>query len=126
MKNLRFNINKPEGKLGVLLPGMGSVCSTFVAGIFAILKGLGKPVGSITQLNHIRLGRRDEKRNPLIKDLLPLYNLQDLVFGGWDIFDENLYESAVTAGVLEQTLLDRLKDELILAVPFVAAVVTLK
>lgn len=112
MENFKFQIEKPKGKLGVLLPGMGAVCSTFVAGVYAIMKGLGKPIGSITQLNHIRLGRRDEKRNPLIKDFIALHDLQDLVFGGWDILDESLYDAAVTAGVLEKTLLDQLKPEL--------------
>jgi myo-inositol-1-phosphate synthase len=107
-----FDIDQPKGKLGVLMPGMGAICSTFVAGIVAIQKGLGQPIGSLSQLNHIRLGRRDENRNPLIKDFIPLHSIDDLVFGGWDIFDENLYEAAVTAGVLEKTLLDQLKPEL--------------
>lgn len=112
MEKIQFQIEKPEGRLGILLPGMGAVCSTFVAGVYAILKGLGKPIGSITQLNHIRLGRRDEKRNPMIKDFIPLHDLKDLVFGGWDILDETLYDAALTAGVLEKTLLDQLKPEL--------------
>lgn len=112
MDNLSFQIKKPQGKLGVLLPGLGAIGSTFVAGIYAILKDLGKPIGSITQLNHIRLGRRDENNNPLIKDLIPLFDIKDLVFGGWDIFDESLYDSAITAGVLEKTLIEQLKPEL--------------
>lgn len=112
MDNFKFKIDKPQGKLGVLLPGMGAVGSTFIAGVYAILKGLGQPVGSLTQFNHIRLGRRDANRNPLIKELLPFYNMQDMVFAGWDILDESLYESAITAGVLEKALLDKLKPEL--------------
>ncbi len=107
-----IKLKESKGKLGVLLPGLGAVSTTFIAGVLAIRKGLAKPVGSLTQMNHIRLGRRDEHRNPLIKELVPLAELDDLHFGAWDIFEDDAYQSARTAGVLEKDLLDQLKDEL--------------
>ena len=110
MKNLK--ISDPKGKIGILMPGMGAVSTTFIAGVLAIRKGLAKPFGSLTQMQHIRLGRRDENRNPLIKDLIPLAELDQLYFGGWDIFEDNAYQSALNAGVLEKQLLDQVKDEL--------------
>ncbi|MGD9201270.1 MAG: inositol-3-phosphate synthase [Chitinispirillia bacterium] len=112
MAKKRFKIEDPKGRLGVLLPGMGAISSTLITGILAIRKGLGAPIGSLTQMNHIRLGRRDENRNPLIKDFISLHKIDDLVFGCWDVFDENVYESARNAGVLDITLLDKLKPEL--------------
>ena len=105
-------IIETRGKLGVLLPGMGAVGTTFIAGVEAIKKGLGKPIGSLTQMGTIRLGKRTEKRVPKIKDFVPLANLEDLVFGGWDIFEDNAYRAALKAGVLDKTLLDQLKPEL--------------
>lgn len=110
MKNLK--ISDAKGKVGVLLPGMGAVATTFIAGVLAIRKKLAKPFGSLTQMQHIRLGRRDEHRNPLIKDLIGLAELDDLYFGGWDIFEDNAYEAAIKAGVLDKELLDQVKDEL--------------
>jgi myo-inositol-1-phosphate synthase len=98
-----------EGKLGVLTPGMGAVTTTFIAGVEAIRRGLGRPIGSLTQMATIRLGKRTDNRTPAIKDFVPLAKLDDLVFGGWDIFEDNTYEAASKAGVLEQTLLDQLK-----------------
>ena len=108
----KFQIKDVNGKVGVLLPGLGAVATTFIAGVLAIRKGLAQPIGSLTQMNHIRLGRRDEHRNPLIKELLPLTELDNLYFGTWDIFEDNAYESALNAGVLEKELLDQIKDEL--------------
>ena len=105
-------IERATGKLGVLIPGMGAVATTFVAGAIAVQKGLGKPIGSLTQMGTIRLGKRTDKRVPKIKEFVPLYDLQDLVFGGWDIFHENMYAAAVNAGVLEKPLLDAVKSEL--------------
>src|SRR6185295_16317456 len=90
-----------EGKLGILIPGMGAVATTFVAGVELIKRGLGEPVGSLTQLATIRLGKRTDNRTPKIKDFVPLAELNDLVFGGWDIYEDNAYEAAVNAGVLE-------------------------
>ncbi|MDY7094162.1 MAG: inositol-3-phosphate synthase [Acidobacteriota bacterium] len=99
-------------RLGVLLPGMGAVASTFVAGVLAVNKGLGQPVGSMTQLGHIRLGKRTEDRSPKIRDFASLVPIDSLVFGGWDIFGGDLLEACETAGVLEQPLLDQLADDL--------------
>ena len=104
-------IDSPEGKLGVLIPGLGAVSTTFIAGVEAIKKKIAQPIGSLTQLGTIRLGKRTEKRVPAIKDFVPLANLQDLVFGGWDIYEDNCYESAVKAGVLEKSLLDQVRPE---------------
>ncbi len=112
MSKFGINIDEKRGKLGVLLPGLGAVGTTFIAGVIAIRNKLGLPIGSLTQMNHIRLGRRDENRNPLIKDLVPLVDLENIYFGGWDIFEDDAYESALNAGVLEKTLLDQIKDEL--------------
>ncbi len=101
-----------EGRLGVLIPGLGAVGTTFIAGVEAVRRGLGKPFGSLTQMATIRLGKRTEGRTPLIRDFVPLARLEDLVFAGWDIFEDNAYESAVKAGVLERTLLDQLRVSL--------------
>ena len=107
------NITPPKGKLGVLLPGMsGAVSTTFITGVEAIKSGLGKPIGSLTQLGTIRIGKRTDKNSPLIKDFIPLSNLEDLVFAGWDIFSDNCYDAAIKSGVLDKSLLDELKDDL--------------
>jgi len=108
----KLKIKEPEGKLGVLLPGLGAVATTFIAGVLAIRKGLGKPFGSITQMQTIRLGKRTEKRTPLIKDFVPLADLSYLVFGGWDIFKENCYQAARRVRVLDENLLEKLRPEL--------------
>ncbi|RME01041.1 MAG: inositol-3-phosphate synthase, partial [Calditrichaeota bacterium] len=91
---------------------MGAVSTTFMAGVLSIRKGIGKPIGSLTQMGTIRLGKRTEHRVPLIKDFVPLADLNDLVFGGWDIFEENAYQSALNAGVLDRKDLLDVKDEL--------------
>src|SRR3954469_20200240 len=101
-----------RGTLGVLLVGLGAVSTTTIAGVIAIRKGLAKPIGSLTQMGTIRLGKRAEARSPLIKEFVPLADLNDIVFGGWDIFNDNCYEAARHAGVLEEKLLDQIKDEL--------------
>ncbi|MFI5178101.1 MAG: inositol-3-phosphate synthase [Vicinamibacterales bacterium] len=101
-----------DGKLGVLLVGLGAVSTTTIAGIMAIRKGIAKPIGSLTQMGTIRLGKRTENRSPAIRDVVPLAGLDQLVFGGWDIFEDNCYEAARTAGVLEATILDKVKGEL--------------
>jgi len=105
-------IAEPKGKLGVLLVGLGAVTTTFVAGVEAIRKGLANPIGSLTQMGTIRLGKRTEGRSPLIKDFLPLASIDDLVFGAWDIFEENAYDAALHAGVIEKELLLQLKPQL--------------
>ncbi len=103
------SIEEPKGKLGVLLPGMGAVATTFIAGVEAVRRGLGKPIGSLTQMGTIRLGKRSDKRVPMIRDFVPLASLNDLVFGGWDIREENCYEAAVHGGVLEPALLEKVR-----------------
>ena len=108
----RVNIKPAKGKLGILTPGMGAVATTFVAGVYAVLQGQGKPIGSLTQMGTIRLGKRTDKRIPLIKDFVSLSGLDDLVFGGWDIFNDDMYAAAVNAGVLEKQILDGIKTEL--------------
>jgi myo-inositol-1-phosphate synthase len=105
-------IREPKGRLGVLLVGLGAVSTTFIAGVEAVKKGIGKPIGSLTQMGTIRLGKRTENRVPLIKDFVPLARLEDLVFGAWDIFEDSAYEAAVHAGVLEKDLLAQLKPSL--------------
>ena len=95
-------VAEPSGRLGVLLPGLGAVASTFIAGVETIRQGRGQPVGSVTQLATIRLGKRSEKQAPLIKDFVPLANLDQLVFGAWDPIPDNAYEAAVKAGVLNK------------------------
>ena len=105
-----IQITEPKGKLGVLIPGMGAVATTFIAGVEAIRRRLARPIGSLTQMGTIRLGKRPEKRAPAIKDFVPLAGLDDLVFGGWDLFKDNCYDAALKAGVLDRTLLDQVKD----------------
>jgi myo-inositol-1-phosphate synthase len=95
------SIAPARGKLGVLLPGMGAVATTFIAGVELIRRGLAPPVGSLTQMGTIRLGKRTRARTPLIRDFVPLAGLNDLTFGGWDLFSDNAYESASKAGVLD-------------------------
>ena len=105
-------ISPAEGKLGVLLVGLGAVSTTFIAGVEAIKKGFAQPIGSLTQMGTIRLGKRTDNRVPLIKDFVPLAQLKDLVFGAWDIFPESAYDAALNAGVLEKELLAQLKEPL--------------
>ncbi|MDI9613368.1 MAG: inositol-3-phosphate synthase [Acidobacteriota bacterium] len=116
-----INIDPAEGKLGVVIPGMGAVTSTFIAGVLAIRKGLAKPIGSLTQMGTIRLGKRTDNRIPMIKDFLPLAELEDIVFGGWDIFSDDMYTASVKAGVLEKTLLDQIRPEMEAIKPWAAA-----
>ena len=111
-KQGNVTIAPADGKLGILIPGMGAVASTFIAGVEAVKQGLGQPVGSLTQLGTIRLGKRTEGQTPYIKDFVPLASLESLVFGGWDIFEDNMYEAAVKAGVLDRPMLDQLKEPL--------------
>ena len=102
-------IEPAKGKLGVMIPGMGAVATTFVAGVEAIRKGLAKPIGSLTQMGTIRLGKRTDARSPKVKDFVPLARLDDLVFTGWDIFTDDMYAAARNAGVLERDTLDQIK-----------------
>src|SRR5205809_2741980 len=111
-KHTKPSIAPVRGKLGIMIPGMGAVATTFVAGVEAIRKGLSSPIGSLTQMGTIRLGKRTEGRSPKISEVVPLADLHDLVFGGWDIFNEDCYSAAKTAGVLEQSILDKVRPEL--------------
>lgn len=114
-------IDEGKGKLGVLIPGIGgAVSTTFLAGVEAIKKGIAKPIGSLTQMQTIRLGKRTEDRHPLIKDCVPLADLNSLVFAGWDIFPESCYKGALKAGVLDKKLLDEVKPSLDVLVPMKA------
>ncbi len=114
-------IAAPKGKLGVLLPGMGAVATTFMAGVELVRTKKAQPVGSLTQMATIRLGKRTEARSPKIKDLVKLARLEDLVFGGWDIFPESSYEAAAKAGVLDPHHLAEVKSFLSKIKPMSAA-----
>jgi myo-inositol-1-phosphate synthase len=108
------------GKVGLLLVGLGAVSTTTIAGILAVRKGLAKPIGSLTQMGTVRLGKRTESRSPALNEFVPLAGLDSLVFGGWDIFEDDCYEAARTAGVLETAILDQVKDELAAIKPWPA------
>jgi myo-inositol-1-phosphate synthase len=105
-------IRAAKGKLGILVPGMGAVATTFIAGVEAVKKGIAQPIGSLTQMGNIRIGKRTENKNPKIKEFVPLADLNDIVFGGWDIYEDNVYEAAMKAKVLEASLLQAVKPEL--------------
>jgi myo-inositol-1-phosphate synthase len=105
-------IASAEGRLGILLVGLGAVSTTTIAGIMAVRRGLAKPIGSLTEMGTVRLGRRTDNRSPRIRDFVPIAALDQIVFGGWDIFEDDCYEAARTAGVLEPGLLDQVKTEL--------------
>ena len=107
-----INIAGSEGRLGILTPGMGAVSTTFIAGVLAARKGIAEPVGSLSQMGTIRLGKRTDNRVPLIKDFVGLAGMDDLTFGSWDIFSDDAYAAAKNAGVLRNELLDQIKEEL--------------
>ncbi len=104
-----LEIQPAKGKLGIMIPGMGAVATTFVAGVEAVRRGIAKPIGSVTQMATIRLGKRTDGRSPKIKEFVPLAGLDDLVFTGWDLFEDDMYSAASKAGVLEKSLLDQIK-----------------
>src|SRR5262245_36453354 len=106
------DIAPARGRLGVLLVGLGAVSTTTIAGVAAVRKGFAKPIGSLTQMGTVRLGKRTEGRSPRISDVVSLSSLEDLVFGGWDIFEDDCYRAARTAGVIEPALLDKVRPEL--------------
>ncbi|MDQ3220605.1 MAG: inositol-3-phosphate synthase, partial [Acidobacteriota bacterium] len=106
------DIAPANGKLGILLVGLGAVSTTFVAGVEAIKRGLANPVGSLTQMGSIRLGKRTDNRSPRIKDFVPLADMNDIVFGAWDIFTDSAFDAAMNAGVLEKDLLNQVSEQL--------------
>ena len=105
-------VQAPGGKLGVLMPGMGAVATTFIAGVELVKKGLAEPIGSLAEIGTIRLGKRTEDRSPRIKDFVPLQGMDDLVFGGWDVMLDDAYDAATVAGVLEKEHLNAVREEL--------------
>ena len=118
---MKSNIQPANGKLGILIPGLGAVATTLIAGVEAVRKGISQPVGSVSQMGTIRLGKRTENRRPKIKDFVPLASLNDVVFGGWDVYPDNVFEAASKAAVLEKDLLAKIKPELEAVVPMKAA-----
>lgn len=118
---MKINITPAKGKLGILIPGLGAVATTLIAGVEAVKKGISQPIGSLTQMGHIRLGKRTENRNPKIKEFVPLADLNDIVFGGWDVYEDNVFEAASNAQVLEAGLLHSVKAELEAIKPMKAA-----
>ena len=104
-----LTIKPAQGKLGILTPGMGAVSTTFMGGVEAVRRGMRLPIGSLTQMGHIRLGKRTDNRQPLVRNFVPLADLNDIVFGGWDIFADSAHEAAVKAGVLERHVLEDLR-----------------
>jgi myo-inositol-1-phosphate synthase len=108
-KDMAASIAPAKGKLGIMIPGMGAVATTLIAGVEAVRKGYAKPIGSLTQMGTIRLGKRTDNRTPLIKDFVPIADLNDVVFTGWDIFGGNLYDAAKTAGVLDRDQLESMR-----------------
>lgn len=108
---LKDKIEAPSGKLGVLIPGIGgAVSTTFIAGVELVRRNLAEPIGSLTQVGTIRLGKRFEYRTPFIKDFVPIHSVDDLVFGGWDLYEANAYEAALYAKVLSREHLESIKD----------------
>jgi len=108
-KTAAAKVAPATGKLGIMVVGLGAVATTMIAGVEAVRQGLAKPVGSLTQMGRIRLGKRTENKSPLIKEFVPLADLNDVVFTGWDIFEDNVYESAANAKVLDEKTLLKLK-----------------
>ena len=108
-KNAASKVAPAKGKLGVMVVGMGAVATTMISGVEAVRRGLAKPIGSLTQMGTIRLGKRTDNNSPLIKDFVPLADLKDIVFTGWDIFEDNVYEAAAHAQVLKSEMLKQLK-----------------
>src|SRR4051794_34937928 len=114
------DIAPADGKLGILLVGLGAVSTTLVAGVEAIKRGISEPVGSLTQMGTIRLGKRTDDRVPKIKDFVPLADLNDIVFGAWDIFHDNAFDAAMNAGVLDKDLLNQVSEQLVSLKPMAA------
>jgi len=109
---MKREIKPADGKLMVFIPGMGAITTTVLTGIFNIKKGLSEPIGSLTQMGHIRLGKRTDENQPMIKDFVPLYSLENIEFAGWDIFHDNMYDAAKNADVVLPKHLEPVKDEM--------------
>lgn len=109
---MTYQIKSPAGKLGIMIPGLGAVATTLIAGVESIKRGYAKPIGSLSQMGNIRLGRRTDNRYPLIKDFVPLTDLNDIVFTGWDIYADNVYEAASKAKVIAQAELEQVRPAL--------------
>lgn len=118
---MKEQVKPANGKLGILIPGLGAVATTFIAGVEAVKKGIAQPIGSLTQMGNIRIGKRTENKNPKIKDFVPLADLNDIAFGGWDVYEDNVYVAASKAKVLDAELLNAIKPELEALVPMKAA-----
>lgn len=118
---MKEQVKPANGKLGILIPGLGAVATTFIAGVEAVKKGIAQPIGSLTQMSNIRIGKRTENKNPKIKDFVPLADLNDIAFGGWDVYEDNVYVAASKAKVLDAELLNSIKPELEALVPMKAA-----
>lgn len=108
----KMKATNPKGKLGILLPGMGAVATTFIAGVIAVNKGLSEPIGSMTQMGRMRIGKRTKKNTPKVSEVVPLQPLNKVAFGGWDVYEDNVYEAALHAEVLEKDLLKKIKAPL--------------
>ncbi len=108
----KITVKPATGKLGIMTPGMGAVATTFIAGVIAARRGLARPIGSLTQMGTIRLGKRTDNRTPMIKDFVPLVGMNDIEFAGWDIFNDSAYDAALNAGVLDKEVLNEIRDEL--------------
>lgn len=117
---MKEQIRNAEGKLGILIPGLGAVATTLIAGVEAVKKGLAQPIGSLTQMGNIRLGKRTENRYPKIKDFVPLADLNNIVFGGWDVYEDNVFEAAMKAKVIDTSMLLSIKPELEKLIPMKA------
>lgn len=108
----KSDITSPEGKLGILIPGLGAISSTVIAGVYLIRKGMHKPIGSLTQMGKLRVGKGTDAKDVNIKDFIPLASMEDIEFGGWDLFEDNMYEAAKKAAVLSREDIDPIKAEL--------------
>src|SRR5690606_1229712 len=120
-QKMKEQVKPANGKLGILIPGLGAVATTFIAGVEAVKKGIAQPIGSLTQMGNIRIGKRTENKNPKIKDFVPLADLNDIAFGGWDVYEDNVYEAAMNARVIDANLLREIRAELEAIKPMKAA-----
>ena len=116
-----MNVIPAEGKLGILMVGLGAVSTTFLTGVYSVRKGLSKPVGSMTQYDKIRVGQGSDKKYLAYGDIVPLAKLDDLVFGAWDVYPANAYQAAMYAQVLQEKDINPVRDELEAVVPMKAA-----